>query len=279
MTNPTTYHRPESLAQAAELMRQPDALALAGGALTFGSLQLPYATLIDLQAIPELRRIDIHDSGMTYGAAVMLTQLVDILSVPLIFKRALTRCIAPNVLNNTSLGESIFQRDHILLREWMTALIVHDAGIETFFPTTNAKYWSDTDALFTEPPDANGFATALFIPHVGERAALGSAVVSRTPADAPIVNAAAYVRLAEDGTVETTFAAVGGASAIPVISFSLDNLKDSPLNEAAIASAAKSVIPQLEPVGDYLGSAEYRRDMARVCIARALKDCFDQVHS
>jgi carbon-monoxide dehydrogenase medium subunit len=279
MTNPTTYHRPESLAQAAELAQQPETLALAGGALTFGSLTFPYANLIDLQAIPELRRIDIHESGMTFGAAVMLSQLLNIPEIPAVFKQALTRCIAPNVLNNTSIGESIVQRNHILLREWITALIVHDVGIETFFPAANAKYWSNTDTLFTEPPEPNSFATGLFIPHVGERAALGSALVSRTPADAPIVNAAAYVRLTEDNQVETAFVAVGGASSLCVTSFTLDLLKGSPLNGATIASAAKSVIPQLDPPDDYLGSAGYRREMTRVCVVRALKDCLRQLHS
>jgi len=44
-----------------------------------------------------------------------------------------------------------------------------------------------------------------------------------------------------------------------------------------IAHAANFVTTFAKPVGDYLGSAEYRRGMARVTVQRALMECKQQL--
>jgi CO/xanthine dehydrogenase FAD-binding subunit len=73
------------------------------------------------------------------------------------------------------------------------------------------------------------------------------------------------------------FAAICGASPEPVRMVSLDTLTGNPLDEANIASAVKRIAPQVDPVGDYLGSAEYRQEMARVTVQRALLECMTQL--
>ena len=55
-----------------------------------------------------------------------------------------------------------------------------------------------------------GFVTAIHIPVLYERAYLGTAHVSRTPAGIPIVNAAALVQIAEDTTITNIQVAAGG---------------------------------------------------------------------
>jgi CO/xanthine dehydrogenase FAD-binding subunit len=110
-----------------------------------------------------------------------------------------------------------------------------------------------------------------------EREAFGAAFVARTPADIAIVNAAVYVELDADGKIASAFAALCGASADYIVNLSLETLYSNPLNETNIVSAAQWVMGQVEPVADYRGSAEYRREMARVTVQRALLDCKEQL--
>jgi CO/xanthine dehydrogenase FAD-binding subunit len=126
-------------------------------------------------------------------------------------------------------------------------------------------------------PLGEGIITGIVIPLVESREALGAAWVARTPADRPIVNATAFVRLDEAYRVETGFAAVCGVSAYPVVNFYLEPLQDAVLDDDSLNRAVEYVKTRLHPVGDYRGSAEYRLEMACVVVRRALEDCRSQV--
>lgn len=275
MANPTTYHRPKTLAEALELAAQPGAIPLAGGGLALGSLDLPYETIIDVQDVPEMTRIDRHENGATFGAAVSLETVLEWADLPDAFRRALTRAIPLNLRDNISIGESLRLWQTPILREWITALLAHDAGIETV-GAESESVWGNMIELLAADQLEQAFITALNLPLLREGHALGAATVARTPADAPIVNAAAFIYV--DGRrVESEFVFVGGASEPPIMQVSLETLVGNPLDEANIASAVKAVAPQVDPVDDYLGSAEYRREMARVVVQRALLECLGQL--
>ena len=107
-----------------------------------------------------------------------------------------------------------------------------------------------------------GILTGVFLPNLHGREVLGAAYVARTPADEPIVNAATFVQLNAANRVDSAFAAISGASVAPVVTLYLDTLAGNPLDEANIASAVKSVAARVDPVSDFLGSADYRREMA-----------------
>ncbi len=277
MANPTTYLRPTTLDQAFELSQQPDSVLLAGGALTLGMLDLPYPTVIDLQAIPELHRLDMDEGGITVGTAVTFQQILDWADMPHVFRRAITRAIPLNMRNNLSILESLRQRNHPMLREWLAAITAHDIGVQ--WRNADQQDWTNIASLLSHPDEFDKlFVTAIDIPAVPDRQALGSAFVARTPADVPIVNAAVYLYLNDAGEVESVFSALCGASAEPVVADTLSTLIGNPLDAANIASAVKTVAAMVNPVGDYLGSADYRREMARVCVERALTECLEQLN-
>jgi len=119
--------------------------------------------------------------------------------------------------------------------------------------------------------------THLILPILRNRQALGAAFVARTPTDDPIVNAAVCVWLNESRVVSWAQAGLGGVSDRPVIRVDLRTLEGKPIDEANIAHAANFVTTFAKPVGDYLGSAEYRRGMARVTVQRALMECKQQL--
>jgi CO/xanthine dehydrogenase FAD-binding subunit len=279
MTNPKSYLRPTTLDEAVRLAAQPGTIALAGGALLLGTLDFPYETVVDLQAVPELNRTEANENGVTVGGALSLQTLVESDSLIPALKRSITRFLPLNQRSNTSVGESLIAPQP--LREWLAALVALDVGVELIgsdgtHDTYSIAELTETDS---EPTLHSGIIASVFIPHLEDDEALGAAFVARTPADDPIVNAAAFVRLNEDRTVENAFVALCGASAHTVSNIHMATLEGMPFDEANIASAAKWIVTQISPVDDWRGTADYRREMARVTAQRALLDCLAQLNT
>lgn len=274
MAKPTTYYRPKTLTEAIALTQQSGAVPLAGGALALGT-DAP-DVLIDVQDVPELRRIEPNDAGATFGAAVPLQTVLDWPALPAPLRRAMTRTVPLNLRTNLSIGESLRFWRAPLLREWVTALLAHDANVELVNDQAE-RSWDNMIGLIAAEQLDQDFITAINIPALREGEALGAAYVARSPADTPIVNAAAFVTVDAEGRVGSEFVFVSGASAQPFTQVRLKSLIDQPLDAANIASAVKAVAPQLDPVGDYLGSAEYRRELARITVQRALTECLERL--
>ena len=273
MANPTQYYRPRSLDEAAVLAGQPGTLAIAGGALAFGQMSLPYEHVIDLQDIAELKAVEVGDTGLRIGAALPLSALLERDELPAALKASLTRAISPNVLNGASVGESLLLRASPVLREWFAALIALGAAAETADPRHGPSHRERHLLLTAGPKLEHEVITALLLPAFGPRVALGAAHVARTPADAAIVNAAACVHFDEAGKVSSAMAALGGVSAAPLDGFVLGSLSGWPLNHETAQAAAEQIAAHLSPPDDYLGSSEYRQAIAAVCLMRALEAC------
>jgi CO/xanthine dehydrogenase FAD-binding subunit len=276
MTNPKTYQRPTTLHEAAQMLRQSDTIALCGGALLLGSLDLPYAHIIDLQAVPELQGVEQSQSGFRFGGGVMLNDVMAQHALHPVFLRALSRAIPLNIRNGTSLHDALTLPESVMLCEWWAALAALDAG--THWLTAQGERLSFTIsellAHWEEGGGNPGILTQLDIAMAtGYRHALGAAHVSRTPSDEPIVNAAVYVRLDTEATVDQLFGAVCGASSAPVALITLPIEPHQPFAEIEIAAVVDGVSAQLEPIGDWRGSADYRREMAALCVRRALEEC------
>jgi CO/xanthine dehydrogenase FAD-binding subunit len=284
MTHPKIYYRPKTLVEAIERAAHPNSIALVGGALAFGALEIPYEVVVDLQDLKEIQQIEVVDTTLRIGGTVTLTQLIESPIVPIALKQSLTRAIPPNLRNNTSVGETLMVSNTSVLREWLAMLRVMDAVVEYAGQDTGApaSLWNQPLRDFVQfeyerDGHFNGLIAYLHIHALPPHSVVSSAFVSRTPADAPIINAAAMMTLHENGMIANAGAAVCGASATPVLFLDLKILDGEPLDEASIDHAVRSVPVQVNPVGDYLGSADYRREMARVCVRRALMDCMTQL--
>ena len=279
MALPTHYERPATLDDAVRAAQQPGSIALAGGALTFTGVLLPYERVIDLQDLPELRTLDTSRERLRAGGALSLAALLDVPALPPALKRALIRSLNPNLRNNTSVGESLCAPSQP--REWLAALLALAALVDLGTGTSPHQQPLEDflNALWQSGAPYRGVIVSVDIPLPGERGALGAAHVARTPADPPIVDAAVSVKVGDDGLVSKALAAIGGASAEPVMVLELLNLVGARLDEDTINQVAKPIASLVQPVADYRGSADYRREMARVCVRRALLDCMGQLGS
>lgn len=272
MANPSLYYRPATLAETIRYMQIPNSIALAGGALAFAGMEMPYNCLVDLQDLDDLKKIEHDDRALFIGSVVTLQQVIESPDVPDVLKKTITRTLPLNLRNNTSIGESLIVPEPPL--EWLAALIALDAEVEWMLSEDSLEFIPISYLLdtFSQTARTQGIITQLVIPVLQPSEALGIASVSRTPADQPIVNAAVYVRLDDTRKIQAATTAIGGACADPIIHFSLA-VTGYPLDETTIQGTMELVTSQVDPVDDYRGSADYRREMAAVCVRRALQQC------
>jgi len=284
MINPTTYHRPRNLDEAIQQLNQPGSIALAGGGMLLAAITLDYEIVVDTQDITQLIAIEGDAaSGLRIGGGASLQSVIEYAGTPLALRQSITRLLASNQRSGISVGESLSASQPPL--EWLAMLAVMGAEIEhagykkgalsTTFERVSLLDFVDAVAQHGYP--YAGLVSAVYLPTVDGRTVQGAAFVGRTPADYPIVNAAAQVRLNEDGVVDSVSVAVAGASPQPVMMVTVDSLAGQALAEESILSAAAEVPAQVNPVADYQGGVDYRREMAAVMVKRALLVCAEQL--
>jgi len=117
---------------------------------------------------------------------------------------------------------------------------------------------------------------ALQVPHAGTNRTWGEAHVARTPADPPIVAAIAVVDWA-GSVVRDVRLALTGVWHVPVqLVKATKLLMNNALDDDLIRQAAAAVQQEVSPPDNFLGSADYRREMAAVLTRRALQACKEQ---
>lgn len=244
---PTVFHRPTTFEEAAALCADNSAhsVAIRGGALAFAGHDLPYDRVIDLSAVPGLDPLERTETGLIVGPNVLLRELAAFPGTPDLVRDAITRCIPPNLCNNTSIGEALTLPEHPLLRELHTALAL--LGVS-----------------------GDGLAARQIA--LDPAARYGSAFVSRTPTDYALVCAAAAVTLDGD-IVSAARVAIGGMGTPTSPIITLSTLVNQPFDAPNIASAVKLVAAEVTAVTDAEASADYRRALALVCARRALHTC------
>lgn len=280
MANPTQYYRPRTLDEAVVLAGQPGTLAIAGGALAFGQMSVPYETFVDLQDVAELKTVGIAEAGLHIGAACTLGSLLGRDEIPAALKTALTRSISPHILNNTSVGEAILWRKDDILIEWFTTLVAMGAATEAIIPQRSAALREYRKVIIADERIEAELITALVLP-LESTTRVGLAQVARTPAAPSIVCAAACVTFDGDGRVTRAMGATGDVAnaqmteyfeSSSVTSYVLGSLTGWPLNRETIGA----VIEEQFGSGTYSGGEldeSYRSAMAAVCLERALEAC------
>lgn len=95
----------------------------------------------------------------------------------------------------------------------------------------------------------------------------------RTQDDYATVAVAAWVDVADDGSWRDLRVALGAAAPTPLRATAVeDALRGQQPTGSQIDDAAELVLDLVDPIDDVRGSADYKRDMARVWVARTLRD-------
>ena len=113
----------------------------------------------------------------------------------------------------------------------------------------------------------------------GGRAAWSFQKLGRLTSDIAVVNAAAGIVLDRAGRCTWARIALGAVAATPLRARRAEALLvggKGALDAAAVAAAAERAAQETRPVSDVRSSAEYRREMSRVLVARALAECLER---
>ena len=278
---PFTYLEPQSLDEALALLAQhgEDAKLIAGGTglvnLMKQRLVRP-AFVIGLRALKPLAGIA-EKEGLKIGALATLASLEASASVrrkaPLLAETC-AHVATVRVRGMATLGGAMAHADPFL--DTPPALIALDAqlvarskrgerkiAVERFF----AGYYETvlepdemvTDILVPEQPSGSGTAFLKFLP--------------ATQDDYATISVAARIVLGANGAITQARVALGAAAMVPVRAGAVEAALSGKAADATTFRDAASLVQEaIDPIADFRGSAQYKRQMAAVHVRRALFD-------
>ena len=279
------YHRPASLDEALALLARygDGAKVLAGGMSLLPILKLrlgSFAHLVDIGRVPGLEYVKEDGGFLKIGAATrqvtlersevvrtrypVLADAVPLIADPLVRNRG---TVGGNVAN----GDPGNDEPAIMIALGATFVVQGSKGERTiaankfytgFYTTALAPGEILTEIRIPAPPARSGGAYAKLKRKVGDFAAAAAAVQITLDAKGAIERAAIALTNAGPTPLEASDAARFLVGKVP--------------DEKTIAEAARLAAAKSEPTADRRGSVEYKREMARVMVTRALRKAVER---
>jgi carbon-monoxide dehydrogenase medium subunit len=274
------FHVPESTTEARALLREhgEDARLMAGGTALVNLMKqsLVFAThLVSLHRVSGLRDVTLKDGELHIGALVTHREME---TSPLVKEHApllsevYGKVATVRIRNVATVGGGVAHADPaqdppaglIVLRA--QARLISERG-ERLLPVE--YLFRDYYETAIEPDE---ILTELVVPAETRNArAVYLKYLPRTSDDYATVGVAAVARL-EDGRCSDVRVALNAVAPVPVRARAVeDALEGRPAGDDLPRDAAELVREYLDPLDDFRGSAEYKRDMAVVFTRRALE--------
>ena len=277
LPNLVEYHRPATLAGALRLLarRKGRTVPLAGGTALIPSRDPSVEAVVDLSGLNlagiEWRARQAHIGAMTTLQTLASDEIAQRYANGLLAE-AERVCITRNLRNVATVGGTLVAGRATC--EVLVALLALDARVTVQVRRKHVLALEDFLTTPYEYLDA-GIITHVNFPYrkIPHGAAL--ARISRTPSDAAIVNAAAFV--VPDGNMcKHVRLALGGVAPRVIRVASVESeLEGHAWDEARIARVAEQIAVSLEPPTDHRASSEYRREMAAVVAQRVLTQAWE----
>jgi carbon-monoxide dehydrogenase medium subunit len=275
------YHAPSSVDDALRLLGSlgDDAKLLAGGHSLIPILKLRFAQpahLIDIRKIPGLAGIREDGDTVVIGAttthravehSALLKKLVPILP------EAAARIGDPLVRNVGTVGGSLAHADPGA--DLPAVMLALGAELRTASARGGRTIMADDFfiGLLTSALDADELLTEIRVPVPRGRAGTGGAYEKHPhPASGyALAGVAAVVSLGDGGAVASARVAITGVGERAMRVAAVERaLVGQGADAAAIDRAAAAITDGLEPREDLQGSADYKRELARVVARRAI---------
>lgn len=284
---PFEYHEPVTVEETLELAgRHGDELRLLAGGTAL-LLMIRYgivrpAHVATLHRLDELKGIRREGDTLRIGA---LTPHAEIAASPLVQEHcpvlaaAASRVATAAIRNMGTIGgnlcyaESASDPGPALLSLGASVVLRRPGGSRTV-PLAGAFY----RGLYETAMEEGEILVAVDVPHQ-PRPGAGTYIKwsPRSLEDKALVGVAAIVR-GSSGVCEELRLAVGGVNATPIrLSRAEATARGQRLGEELFRAIAHEAAGETDPIADVQGSAEYRRDMVGVWVARALRQLGEQL--
>ena len=274
------YHAPRTLEEALGLLHehQDEAKVLAGGQSLVPAMNFRLArpeVLVDIAGVPDLDRIDEADpASVTIGARVRHLDLEhNTIAGPLGSLIASTgRWVGHYPIRvRGTFGGSLAHADPAA--EWCALACALDAEIHcrsmSGSRTVGARDFFEQMA-FTTCLEPDELLVGVRLPRLGDSWGVGMAEFARRWGDFAIVLAVTAVERDGDSITDARIA-LGGVAGGPVRAANAEAvLAGRPATAETVAAAAAAAADEVDPTGDIHGSADYRRDLVRTMVTRAL---------
>jgi len=272
MLNLQTIHKPTTIADALELLNQPDTVALAGGTALNADARDDVTAVVDLSAI-DLSYIRESNGAIAMGATTTLAAIEESPILRALANGVLAQAAhrsAGSILRNqaTVAGTLISEPNSILA----VALLALDARVTIVGKETRTVEIAEFLGELKEIRELKekSIVTEIMVTMANPRASLQT--VARTPSDKPIVSVCVSAQI-EIGIARNARIAFGGVGEIAVRANAAEKLLEGQtLGDVLVDKSAGIAADELSPQGDFRGSAEYRKEMAVVLTRRALKE-------
>ena len=285
MRNLTTIHRPTTVEEAVNLLRNgaSGTAILAGGTGLVGEASPAVEAVVDLAGL-DLAYVRAEADGLRLGAMTTLHDLTRNSALQGWAGGQLARAAhagASSLLRRqATLGGTLVSR---AAPELAALLIALGAQVTIYGPAASQV---SLEALYQDGLTEMPFLlTEVYVPrHKG--LGVASQAVRRTPGDAPIVAVTAALAL-EDGRVRYIGLGVGGAviaapdaegqrtSGWPTrLAQTEHSLLGQRLTNQLVAAAVAQAPGEMPAITDYLASAEYRAAMVGTLLRRALGEAW-----
>jgi aerobic carbon-monoxide dehydrogenase medium subunit len=277
---PFDYHAPKTLSEAVALLGRyrDEAKVLSGGQSLLPLLKIRLgqaAHLVDIGKIPGLEYIKEEGGYLKIGGRTResLLERSDLIRSKYPILTDTTAVIAdPLVRNLATVGGNLAHgdpaNDHPATMLALGALIVA-TGPKGERTIPAGEFFM---GLFTTALAPDEILTEIRIPVPPPKSGGAYVKLERKVGDFATAAAAAQITLGRDGSIERAGIALTNAGPTPVRATDAEAyLRGKKPDAAAIAEASRRVSQSASPTADRRGSVEYKREMARVLAARALK--------
>ena len=272
------YATPTTLAEALELMVEPDMTAIAGGTDFYpgrvGNLQ--EGPVLDLGGLSELRGIEVSATQIRIGALTTWSEIAgkDLPDGCRALQQAAVTVGGWQIQNVGTIGGNLCNSSPAA--DGVPPLLVVDAAVD-LASASGVRQMPLQDFLLDYRRTAlrpDELLTAVTIPrHGAEGRSWFLKLGSRRYLVISVVMVGARLVAAGDGTITEARVAVGACSPVARRLVALERDLVGVDVEAASAVVDDRHLEMLTPIEDVRASAGYRRDAARVLVQRALDRC------
>ena len=279
------FHSPTTLDEALELLDKhgEDARVMAGGTALVMMMKQRLAQpahVIGLQKVSGLSGISRTSNGDLGGVRIgalctqrqVETDAVVAEIAPLV-SYAFSRVATPRIRNMGTIGGGLVHGDPN--QDPPPALIA--LGASAVLSSKNGERVAPVEDLFldyfeTDVQPGEILTSVLVPPAPPGSGAIYLKFLPRTADDYATVSVAAIVTPGESNTCNDLRLVLGASGVTPIRAKAAEDLlRGQPLSDENIRACAAAVKDEVDPLDDFRGSADYKRDMAEVFARRAIE--------
>ena len=270
-----TFHRPGSVREAVRLLQNGKnrARVVAGGTDLVVEGDRSIRILIDIThaGLSYIRR---KGKACVIGATTTMAAIENSTAIGAlaggVLARAAATCGSVQIRNMATLGGNLAHGSPAA--DTATPLLALDA--EVVLADARGRRKIPLTEFYSGRGKTKALIVEIAIPALPRGGRWSFQKLGRTASDISLVNAAAGLQLDSKGRVKWVRIAVGAVAPTPMRAVHAEKLLlGREVDESALAAVCGEVAREARPISDVRASAEYRREMVRVLVRRALEEC------